>query len=87
MNDLVVVAKAEYTEGYRLSITFSDGISAEVDFSTWIDKYPFFAPLKDPEYFKSFSLDVWTVRWPNGADIAPEKLHEIALRQTQLQVA
>ncbi len=87
MKEIVVVTKAEYSEAHKLLITFSDGVSAEVDFKQWIDKYPFFAPLKDLDYFKGFSVDGWTVVWPNGADIAPETLHEIALRKMGLQAA
>ena len=34
-----------------------------------------FQPLKDPEYFANFTLDD-TLTWPNGADFAPEFLHD-----------
>ena len=86
MSEIVVVSKAHYVAGAILELTFSDGLKAEVDFSVWIDKYPFFEPLKDPDYFKNFSLDGWTVVWPNGADIAPESLHQVAFKASQNQV-
>jgi hypothetical protein len=87
MDHIVVVTKAEYVSGTTLDITFSDGVRAEIDFRDWIDRYPFFAPLKEQEYFRNFALDGWTVGWPNGADIAPETLHSIALKANQLQAA
>jgi hypothetical protein len=87
MEDVIVVTKAQYTKEYKLALTFSDGLSAEVDFSEWIEKYPFFSPLRDLAYFKKLSVDGWTVIWPNGADIAPETLHEIALRNSRVQTA
>lgn len=87
MSDLVVVKNASYVRDAVLELVFSDGVRAEVDFSSWIEKYPFFSPLKDPEYFKNFSLDGWTVVWPNGADIAPETLHSIAVRNSQPEAA
>ena len=87
MDQIIVVTKAEYVSGLTLDLTFSDGVRAEIDFSGWINRYPFFAALKDPEYFRNFSLDGWTVVWPNGADIAPETLHSIAVDANQLQAA
>jgi hypothetical protein len=87
MVQIPVVTKAEYVSGSTLDITFSDGIRAEIDFSGWIDGYPFFEPLKDPEYFRKFTLDGWTVVWPNGADIAPETLHSLAVKVNSLQAA
>jgi len=86
MSDLVVITRALYVNGRTLELTFSDGITANIDFSKWIEKYPFFSPLRDADYFKQFSLDGWTVVWPNGADIAPETLHEIAIKSQQRQV-
>jgi len=83
IEDLITVTKAEYVKDFVLELTFSDGIRAEIDFTGWIEKYPFFEPLKDPDYFRGFSLDGWTVVWPNGADIAPETLHELALKTSE----
>jgi len=82
MRQVVTVTNAEYVSGYTLSLSFSDGLTAEVDYWQWMEKYPFFAPLKDPEYFRRFALDGWTVVWPNGADIAAETLHKLAVEQT-----
>jgi hypothetical protein len=87
MGDLIVVKKAQYVSGNILELTFSDGMKAEVDFLIWMEKYPFFEPLKNIDYFQNFSLDGWTVVWPNGADIAPETLHEIAVKTSQAQAA
>ena len=87
MIQIPVVTKAEYVAGTTLDITFSDGVRAEIDFLEWINRYPFFAPLKDPDYFRNFALDGWTVVWPNGADIAPETLHSIAFKASPLRAA
>ena len=87
MEKVIVVTKAEYVSGRTLSLTFNDGVAAEIDFSDWIERYSFFEPLKDPDYFRKFSLDGWTVVWPNGADIAPETLHDIAVKSHSEQVA
>lgn len=42
-----------------------------------------FEPLRDPAYFKNFMIDPEgrTLVWPNGADFAPEFLHD-AVRVT-----
>ena len=87
MKDLILVTAARYVSDYKLELTFNDGLKAEIDFTDWINKYPFFKPLQDIEYFKTFSLDGWTVVWENGADIAPETLYEVALRNQQLKAA
>jgi hypothetical protein len=41
---------------------------------------PVFEPLRDPAFFARAVLDrvCGTVTWPNGADFAPEALHELA---------
>lgn len=69
------VVSAEHRGAYRIHLVFSDGLEKTVDFQKWLDG-PVFEPLKDPAYFARFFVDGGTVAWPNGADIAPETLHE-----------
>ena len=71
------VVRAEYRGGYSIHLVFSDGRKATVDFEKWLVG-PVFEPLKDEAYFQRFFLEGGTVVWPNGADIAPETLHENA---------
>ena len=73
----VTIVSAVYKHDYTLHLVFNDGVAADVDLSSFLDG-SVFEPLRDTEYFKKFFLDGWTVTWPNGADIAPETLHELA---------
>jgi len=75
MEILPRVVRAEYEEGHRIRLTFNDNTDGVVDFASWLSG-PVFEPLKDLLYFKQFFLEGGTVAWPNGADIAPETLHE-----------
>jgi hypothetical protein len=77
MKFLPSVIHAEYRREYRIYLEFNDGVRNTVNFSPWLDG-PVFEPLKSPDYFRRFFLDGGTVAWPNGADIAPEPLHERA---------
>jgi hypothetical protein len=77
MKQLPNVIHAEYRGDHKIYLGFNDGAEAVVDFSDWLDG-PIFEPLKSPEYFSRFFLEGGTVAWPNGADIAPETLHERA---------
>ena len=77
MNILPNVTRAEYRGGYKIHLTFSDGVENTIDFAPWLEG-PIFEPLKDLGYFQRFFLDGGTVSWPNGADIAPETLYERA---------
>jgi len=77
MEFLPTVIKAEYRDGYMIKLTFNDGVEETIDFAQWLEG-PVFEPLKDVSYFQRFFLEGGTVSWPNGADIAPETLHELA---------
>ncbi|MBP3744905.1 MAG: DUF2442 domain-containing protein [Prevotella sp.] len=70
------VIKAEYLDGFRLLLWFRNGEQKIVDLSNSLNG-TVYAPLKDIEYFKCFSIKFNTVEWENGADFAPEYLYEI----------
>ena len=72
-----VIIEAEYRGGYTIRLTFNDGVEETIDFAQWLEG-PVFEPLKDVSYFQRFFLEGGTVAWPNGTDIAPETLNEMA---------
>lgn len=71
---IVHVVEARYLEGHRVWLRFDDGLEGEVDLSADLEG-TVFLPLKEPRYFAGFVVDT-TLTWPNGADFAPEYLHE-----------
>jgi Protein of unknown function (DUF2442) len=62
-----------------LRLAFNDGTRKTVDVAPLLSG-PVFEPLREPAYFARAELDpvCGTVVWPNGADFAPEALHELA---------
>jgi hypothetical protein len=77
MDAMPHVIRADYVSGHRIRVAFDDGVVGTVDFEPWLEG-PVFEPLKDPAYFRQFFIEGGTVTWPNGADIAPETLHQSA---------
>jgi hypothetical protein len=63
---------------HSLQLTFNDGTTKQVNVRPLLEG-PIFEPLRDPAYFARMTLDstCGTVVWPNGADFAPEALHEL----------
>ena len=63
-----------------LWLAFDDGTRKTVNVSPLVTG-PVFEPLRDPAYFARVQLDgvCGTVVWPNGADLAPEALHQLAV--------
>jgi hypothetical protein len=63
---------------HSLRLAFNDGTTKRVNLRPLLDG-TIFEPLRDPAYFASMTLDsiCGTVVWPNGADFAPEALHDL----------
>ncbi len=70
------VVSVEALSGYRLHVAFADGLQGEIDLSDRLFG-PVFEPLKDLDLFRQVSIDEFgVVCWPNGADLAPDALHD-----------
>jgi hypothetical protein len=74
---MIRVVDARYVTGYVLWLRFNDGLEGEVDLAGELAG-PMFEPLRDPTIFRAFVVhpDLHTITWPNGADFAPEFLHD-----------
>jgi Protein of unknown function (DUF2442) len=70
---------AKYIRPFTIWVRFDDGIEGEIDLKPELYG-PVFEPLLDPAQFRKFSIhrEFHTLVWENGADIAPEFLHDKA---------
>jgi len=73
------IEHAEACGSHSLRLVFNDGTRKRVNVLSLLQG-PIFEPLLDPKYFRRVLLDpvAGTVVWPNGADLAPEALFELA---------
>ncbi len=71
------VTDAKYIKNYTIWVEFNDMTSGNIDLSSELDT-GVFKPLQDIDYFKNFKIRGHTLSWDNGADFAPEFLHEKA---------
>lgn len=74
------VRSVEHLGGYRLRVSFADGTSRVIDLEAKLSGTvgPMFEPLQDVGFFAQATVDpeIATVVWPNGADLAPDALHD-----------
>ena len=81
------VADVQVLDGYRVELTFSDGVRGVVDLASRIvGRGGVFKPLESPQFFRQVRVDeeLGTLVWPNGADICPDLLHAWATGQPVL---
>lgn len=78
------IKAAKYVANYRIWVAFDDGTSGEVDLDGALSGAVFEA-LKDIAVFRKVAVDpeLETVVWPNGADLAPEFLKDLYIKQIQ----
>ncbi len=72
------VTRVHYLQSYTLEVEFNDGSIKEVDLARDLTG-EIFEPLQDDAFFQQVFVnqETNTIEWPNGADFAPEFLHEI----------
>ena len=80
------VEDAKYIRDYTVWLSFNDGSQGEIDLSTELYG-EIFQPMKNIDFFKSFTLEGHTLFWENGADFAPEFLRDCANNKKSNQAA
>ena len=71
------VLEARYVGGHVVWLRFRDGTAGEIDLEPAL-RGEVFEPLRDLAVFIQFTIHplFHTLVWPNGADFAPEFLHD-----------
>ena len=71
------VIEARYVSGFVVWLKFRDGTNGEIDLASALTG-PVFEPLREVTVFRQFQIhpEFHTLVWPNGADLAPEFLHD-----------
>jgi hypothetical protein len=77
---VIRIRSVEPLDRFRVRLGFTDGSSGEVDLEPYL-RGPIFEPLvDDPNLFAAVRVDpeCETIVWPNGADMDPDVLYELA---------
>ncbi len=71
------ILEARHVGGFVVWLRFRDGTTGDIDLGPSL-RGPVFKPLLDEAYFRQFVIhpEFRTLVWPNGADFAPEFLHD-----------
>jgi hypothetical protein len=70
------VSRVTPLPNYRLEIEFQDGVYGTLDLSDRLFG-EMFEPLRDEAVFRKVALDEFgAICWPNGADLAPDAIHQ-----------
>ena len=78
-NQVVTITSVEVLHQHVVRLGFSDGCVGDVDLGPELWG-PVFEPVaNDYELFRRVRVDLGTIVWPNGADLAPEVLHARAV--------
>lgn len=78
LNRIVQVKPLDH---YRLRVEFDDGVYGTIDLSDRLFG-EMFKPLQDEAMFRQVSIDAHgVVCWPNGADLAPDAIHQRLVSQ------
>jgi hypothetical protein len=75
---MIYVTDASYVGDYKIHLRFSDSREGVVDLQEVIvgDHRQVFRELQDMKRFQDFHVEMDTIVWGNGLDLAPEFLWE-----------
>ena len=73
------ISRIDIIEDYKIKIFYKNGEIRIFNFQPLLDE-PFYAKLKDYEYFKKFKILCNTIYWDDDVDISPEDLYENSIK-------
>ena len=76
------ITSVKVLHGYHIRLGFDDGTQGEVDLRPFLGRGVFEAMMHDRALFEAVRVDpeLGTIVWPNGADMDPDVLYELAHR-------
>jgi hypothetical protein len=75
LGPLVRVKTVKPLEGYRVHVTFANGVQREIDLERYLRGEVFASIHDNLEVFRSVQVIGSTIGWTNGADIDPDVLY------------
>jgi uncharacterized protein DUF2442 len=76
---MIKISRAKYLTDYRIELEFSSGEVGQVDLSELVQRpATMVTPLRDPETFRGFFLELGALAWTNGFELSPESLYRRA---------
>lgn len=78
---MIKVLNARLVDAFKLEIDFSDHTQGVFDAAAYLSSRsgPLLDKLQDATYFSRFFIDAGALCWPNGLEISPAKVHELAV--------
>ena len=74
---MIKIVKAEHLGQYRIRLTFADGMQGEFDMGPLLSRETALTlPLKSPETFKAFYLELGALCWKNGLELSPSAIYQ-----------
>jgi hypothetical protein len=74
---MIKIIKAETIGQTQLRLTFSDGTQGDYDFAPLLAKETVLTqPLKTPETFNTYFIELGALCWKNGLEFSPAALHQ-----------
>ncbi|MBP8018726.1 MAG: DUF2442 domain-containing protein [Hylemonella sp.] len=77
---MIKLLNARRVDTFKLEIDFSDHTQGVFDAATYLASRsgPLLEKLRDEVYFARFFIDAGALCWPNGLELSPAKVHELA---------
>lgn len=73
---MIKLIAVEPKGAYKLLLRFSDEAWGIYDFAHYVEAgTQMTAPLKNPDYFKRYFIELGALAWPNGFDLSAESLY------------